>query len=195
MTVAAAPTRRPAPREYEPPAVEIVVPVLDEAATLERSIRRLDTYLGESFPFTARITIADNGSTDGTWQLATELASELNAVGAIRLEERGRGRALNAVWSGSDAQVLAYMDVDLSTGLEALLPLVAPLLSGHSDLAIGTRLARGSRVVRGTKRELISRFYNTVLHVVLGARSARIALKPHCASEKRAPRTRWRIAL
>ena len=170
MTVAAAPTSRPAARAFEPPAVEIVVPVLDEAATLERSIRRLDTYLGESFPFTARITIADNGSTDGTWQLATELASELNAVGAIRLEERGRGRALNAVWSGSDAQVLAYMDVDLSTALAALLPLVAPLLSGHSDLAIGSRLARGANVVRGAKRELISRSYNAILHVVLGAR-------------------------
>src|SRR5262245_52061013 len=138
MSVAAAPTRRPAAPAYEPPAVEIVVPVLDEAATLERSIRRLDAYLRDSFPFTARITIADNGSTDGTWQLATELAAELRAVRAIRLEERGRGRALNAVWSGSDAQALAYMDVDLSTDLAALLPLVAPLLSGHSDLSIGT---------------------------------------------------------
>src|SRR6516225_9151909 len=170
MTVAAAPTRLHAPRSYEPPAVEIVVPVLDEAATLERNIRRLDAYLRDSFPLTARITIADNGSTDGTWQLATALASELGAVRAIRLEERGRGRALNAVWSGSDAQVLAYMDVDLSTALAALLPLVAPLLSGHSDLAIGSRLARGAQVVRGTKRQLISRSYNAILHVVLGAR-------------------------
>ena len=170
MTVAAAPTRLHAPRSYEPPAVEIVVPVLDEAATLERNIRRLDAYLRDSFPLTARITIADNGSTDGTWQLATALASELGAVRAIRLEERGRGRALNVVWSGSDAQVLAYMDVDLSTALAALLPLVAPLLSGHSDLAIGSRLARGAHVVRGAKRELISRSYNAILHVVLGAR-------------------------
>jgi len=170
MTLAAAPTRRLAARAYEPPAVEIVVPVLDEAATLERSIRRLDAYLRDSFPFTARITIADNGSTDGTWQLATELASELRAVRAMRLEERGRGRALKAVWSDSDAQVLAYMDVDLSTDLAALLPLVAPLLSGHSDLAIGTRLHRGAHVVRGAKRELISRSYNAILHVVLGAR-------------------------
>jgi putative flippase GtrA len=170
MTVAAAPATLPAADAYEPPAVEIVVPVLDEASTLERSIRRLDTYLREGFPFSARITIADNGSTDGTWQLATALASELRAVRAIRLEERGRGRALNAVWSGSDARVLAYMDVDLSTDLAALLPLLAPLMSGHSDLAIGTRLARGAHVVRGAKRELISRSYNAILHLVLGAR-------------------------
>jgi putative flippase GtrA len=170
MTVAAAPTRRPAALGYEPPAVEIVVPVLDEAETLERSIRRLDAYLRDSFPFSTRITIADNGSTDGTWQLAAALASELPAVRAIRLEERGRGRALNAVWSGSDARVLAYMDVDLSTDLAALLPLVAPLISGHSDLAIGTRLAHGAHTVRGAKRELISRSYNAILRLVLGAR-------------------------
>ena len=69
----------------------------------------------------------------------------------VHLAEKGRGRALRAVWSASDAPVLAYMDVDLSTDLAALLPLVAPLISGHSDLAIGTRLARGSRVVRGAE--------------------------------------------
>ena len=83
----------------------------------------------------------------------------------MRLEQKGRGRALHQVWSDSDAQVLAYMDVDLSTDLAALAPLVAPLISGHSDLAIGTRLGRGSRVVRGAKREIISRCYNLILRV------------------------------
>ncbi len=169
MSVATAVNERRAVSRHEPPAVEIVVPVLDEAATLEPSVRRLHDYL-ESFPFTTRVTIADNGSTDGTWEIASALACELRTVRAIRLQERGRGRALNAVWSGSDARVLAYMDVDLSTDLSALLPLVAPLLSGHSDLAIGSRLARGAHVTRGTKRELISRSYNMILHVALGAR-------------------------
>jgi Glycosyl transferase family 2 len=94
----------------------------------------------------------------------------LAEVRAVRLEQPGRGRALRAVWSQSDAEVLAYMDVDLSTDLNALLPLVAPLLSGHSDLAIGTRLARGSRVIRGLKREFISRCYNMLLHEKLTPR-------------------------
>ena len=80
---------------------------------------------------------------------AQQLVATLPAVAAVRLEEKGRGRALKRVWSESDAVVLAYMDVDLSTDLDALLPLVAPLMSGHSDLAIGTRLHRSSRVVRG----------------------------------------------
>src|SRR3984885_7952503 len=150
--------------------VDIVVPVRNEERDLAPSILRLATYLRESFPFTARITIADNGSTDATWSIATRLAGELDGVRAVRMEQAGRGRALRAIWSQSDAEVLAYMDVDLSTDLNALLPLVAPLVSGHSDLAIGTRLARGSRVVRGPKREVISRCYNLLLHVFMGAR-------------------------
>jgi putative flippase GtrA len=117
-----------------------------------------------------RITIVDNASDDATWPVACRLARELPGVHALRLAEKGRGRALHAAWASSEAAVLAYMDVDLSTDLAALLPLVAPLLSGHSDVAIGSRLAPGARVVRGPKREVISRCYNLVLRVVLGAR-------------------------
>jgi putative flippase GtrA len=150
--------------------VDIVVPVRNEERDLAPSVRRLVSYLREGFPFTARVTIADNGSTDGTWAIAGRLARDFDEVRAVHMEQPGRGRALRAVWSQSDAEVLAYMDVDLSTDLNALLPLVAPLLSGHSDVAIGTRLARGSRVIRGPKRELISRCYNLLLHACMGAR-------------------------
>ena len=114
--------------------------------------------------------IADNASTDSTPAVARDLAAALPGVRTVRLERKGRGRALRAAWAASDARVVCYMDVDLSTDLRALLPLVAPLLSGHSDVAIGTRLARSARVVRGPKRELISRTYNTLLHMTLRAR-------------------------
>ncbi|HLJ98769.1 MAG TPA: bifunctional glycosyltransferase family 2/GtrA family protein [Streptosporangiaceae bacterium] len=149
--------------------VDIVVPVKNEERDLEPSVRRLVEYLRDGFPFPARVTIADNGSTDGTWQVAARLEVAFPEVRAVHLNLPGRGRALRAIWSASEADVLAYMDVDLSTDLNALLPLVAPLLSGHSDLAIGTRLARGSRVVRGPKREVISRCYNLLLRTSLGA--------------------------
>ena len=156
--------------ELVPPAVEIVVPVRNEERILESSVRRLHAFLTSSFPFSFRVTIADNGSTDGTWRIASKLEHELPHVRAARLELAGRGHALHSVWSKSTASVLVYMDADLSTDLKALLPLVAPLLSGHSDLAIGSRLARGARVVRGPKRELISRAYNTLLSTTLRAR-------------------------
>jgi putative flippase GtrA len=152
------------------PQVDIVVPVRNEERDLAPSVRRLVAFLRDSFPFTARVTIADNGSTDATWAIASQLARELPEVRAVHMELPGRGRALRAIWSQSEADVLAYMDVDLSTDLNALLPLVAPLLSGHSDVAIGTRLARGARVIRGPKREVISRSYNLLLRSLIGAR-------------------------
>src|SRR3954449_3055520 len=152
------------------PAVDVVVPVYDEEVDLGPGIRRLHAYLSDRFPFTWRITIADNASRDSTPLVAASLAAELPGIRVVRLEEKGRGRALRTVWSASDADVLAYMDVDLSTDLDALLPLVAPLISGHSDLAIGSRLARSARVVRGPKREIISRCYNGVLRVALRVR-------------------------
>jgi putative flippase GtrA len=148
-------------------AVEIVVPVYDEATDLARSIERLHGYLSERFPLSWRVTIADNASTDGTWAIACDLACRLKGVRAVHVDRKGRGRALREVWSTSTARVVAYMDVDLSTDLDALLPLVAPLVSGHSDVAIGTRLASGSRVVRGPKREVISRVYNMLLKATM----------------------------
>jgi putative flippase GtrA len=152
------------------PQIDVVVPVYDEEAVLERSIRRLHRFLSSEFPFTWRIVVADNASTDTTPAIAARLARELPGVELLRLERKGRGRALRAAWSASAARVVCYMDVDLSTDLRGLLPLVAPLLSGHSDLAIGTRLAHGARIVRGTRRELISRSYNRLLHTALRTR-------------------------
>jgi putative flippase GtrA len=148
-------------------AVEIVIPVHNEQDDLAASIYRLAAYLDERFPLSWLITIADNASTDHTWAIAGRLAVDVEGVRAVRLNEKGRGRALRATWSASTAEVVAYMDVDLSTDLDALLPLVAPLLSGHSDVAIGSRLAPGARVVRGPKREVISRVYNLVLKATL----------------------------
>jgi putative flippase GtrA len=157
-------------RELGVPVLDVVVPVYNEQVALADSIHRLHRHLREDFPYPVRITIADNASIDDTPFIAAELAAELSDVRVVRLEQKGRGRALHQVWTDSDAQVLAYMDVDLSTDLAALAPLVAPLISGHSDLAIGTRLGRGSRVVRGAKRELISRCYNLILKSTLQAR-------------------------
>ena len=169
----AEPTCSPEPPVDTPtpaPVVDIVVPVYNEERALAPSIERLHTYLGARFPFTWRITIADNASTDATAAIATDLAARLPHVRTIHLDEKGRGRALRTAWTGSDAAVVAYMDVDLSTDLDALLPLVAPLVSGHSDVAIGCRLSPAASVARAPKRELISRTYNLLLRSVLATR-------------------------
>ncbi|GAB2611301.1 sugar translocase [Paractinoplanes abujensis] len=167
-------TTQPSPTaaatRFDAPVLDVVVPVYNEEIDLEPCVRRLHGYLAAHFPYRFRITIADNASTDSTASVAGRLAGELTEVEWVHLPEKGRGRALKHVWTHSDAAVMAYMDVDLSTDLGALLPLVAPLISGHSDLAIGSRLARGSRVVRGAKREFISRSYNLILRGTLSAR-------------------------
>ena len=150
--------------------LDIVIPVYNEERDLPGSVRRLHEFLAAEVPYPSRITIADNASTDRTLAVARELAAELSDVDVIHLDQKGRGGALYTAWMASDADVVAYMDVDLSTELSALMPLVAPLISGHSDIAIGSRLAKSSRVVRGPKREFVSRSYNLFLRSVLGAR-------------------------
>jgi hypothetical protein len=158
---------RPAPREY---LVEVTVPVYNEEKVLAESVRQLHAYLTANLPFRFVITIADNASTDETFAIARRICEELTGVRAIHLDRKGRGLALRHVWGSSSADVVAYMDADLSTGLDAFLPLIAPLVSGHSDLATGSRLSPGATVVRGLKREFISRVYNLLLRVVLAAR-------------------------
>jgi putative flippase GtrA len=150
--------------------VDIVVPVYNEESILEASVDRLRDHLDSTFPFLWRIVIVDNASTDATSRIAQQLASEDGRIGHLRLEQKGRGRALRSAWQASTADVVVYTDVDLSTGLTGLLPLVAPLVTGHSDIAIGSRLSSASVVARGPKREVISRCYNLLLRVVFAVR-------------------------
>lgn len=148
--------------------LDVVIPVHNEEAQLAASVERVLAHL-RTMPWSFRITVADNASTDQTDLIARRLAHTHRDVSVVHLAEKGRGRALKRVWQDSQSEVLVYMDVDLSTDLAALLPLVAPLVSGHSDLAIGSRLTRASRVERGARRELISRGYNLILRRVLSA--------------------------
>ena len=148
----------------------MVIPVYNEERDLAPSVRKLHRFLRENLTVPATITIADNASRDGTLAVAEDLSTELGGVRVLHLDAKGRGRALRAAWLSSTAGVVAYMDVDLSTDLKGFAPLVGPLLSGQSDVGIGSRLARGARTRRGVKREVISRGYMTVLRLALGVR-------------------------
>jgi len=144
--------------------VEVVLPVYNEEQSLEANVELLVGYLEDELPFAWRVTIADNASVDATPFLASTLAARHPRVHSLRLERKGRGFALRSAWLASDAEVVSYMDVDLSTNLESFLPLVAPLVSGHSEVAIGTRLARQAHVRRRLGREVLSRGYNLLVH-------------------------------
>jgi glycosyltransferase involved in cell wall biosynthesis len=152
------------------PVLDIAIPVHNEERVLEQSVRALHAYVRAEVPFATRLTVVDNASDDGTRLIGMRLATQLDGVRFMHLPEKGRGRALRTAWMSSDARVVAYMDVDLSTSLESLGALIAPLLSGSSDISIGSRLAPGARVRRSAERELISRAYNLLLRSVLHTR-------------------------
>jgi glycosyltransferase involved in cell wall biosynthesis len=140
------------------PQLDIVIPVYNEAHVLEGSIERLRSHLrDDAFPYTWRIVVADNASTDRTLAVAQALEDRLGDVSVVHLPQKGRGRALSKVWLESDADGMCYMDVDLSTGLESLVPLAAGVLDEGYDLAYGSRMSAGSQIERSLKREITSR--------------------------------------
>jgi glycosyltransferase involved in cell wall biosynthesis len=155
--------------DNDAPMLDIVIPVYNEQEQLEKSVLTLREYLRNDFPYSWQITIVDNGSQDETWNIARRLEQTYRGeVQALHMDQKGRGRALRRAWGSSRAAVVCYMDVDLSTGLEGLLPLVSPLMTGHSMIAIGSRLARGAKVKRQWKREIISRCYNLLIKMIFG---------------------------
>lgn len=150
--------------------VEVVVPVLNEGHVLAQSVQTLHAFLTEHLPYDWTVIIAENGSQDNTLDEAHRLASVLPHVRVMTTTHPGRGRALRAAWSGTTADVVCYTDVDLSTSLDHLRPLVEAILQGGYDIAVGSRLLPGSRVTRSWRRRMISRGYNLLLRTVLGVR-------------------------
>ena len=144
-------------------SVDVVIPVLNEEKDLPRSVAVLWDFFNEHLPYQWQIVIADNGSTDKTLAVAQALSQQYPRVTYIHLDLRGRGRALRKAWLESKADVVSYMDVDLSTKLTAFPKLVQVLVDESYDVAIGSRLVRGSRVKRGLKREITSRSYNLLI--------------------------------
>lgn len=151
--------------------VEIVIPIYNEQKELEANIKKLHSFLSRKLTsYKWHITIADNASTDGSLKIAKKLAKTYRQVGYLHLDERGRGRAVRKAWKESEANIFAYMDVDLSTDLNNFPPLLYALTRGF-DISIGSRLLSASKVVnRPLKREILSRSYNILIKLFFGTR-------------------------
>jgi len=145
--------------------ISVVIPVYNEEKALPDSVAKLRDFLSQNLQHQCHIVIADNASTDKTWEIAQSLAQKYSDVMPIHIDEKGRGRALRKVWLESKADIVSYMDVDLSTSLEAFPKLVQSIIDG-ADIAIGSRLKRGARTTRGLKREFTSRCYNFLIKVM-----------------------------
>jgi len=147
--------------------VDIVLPVLNEAHVLVQLATKLHKYLASNLPYKWRIVIADNGSTDDTAAIARRLAERHPEIRLLQLPEKGRGRALKQAWVSSKADILAYMDIDLSTNLDSFKPMITSLITGDAGLVTGSRLMKQSRTTRGFKREFISRCYNRIIRTTM----------------------------
>tara|TARA_B100000519_G_C14149842_1_gene394024 strand:+ start:214 stop:930 length:717 start_codon:yes stop_codon:yes gene_type:complete len=146
--------------------VDIVIPVLNEQKALPACIAKLQNYISNNIDQECSIIIADNGSNDATPEVSKNLVSEYENIQYIRIPERGRGLALKTVWSKSESDIVCYMDVDLSTDLEAL-PILIEQLGDKYHIAIGSRLSKTSIVSnRSFQRELTSRGYNLLLKLL-----------------------------
>ena len=179
-----------------PPSVDVVIPVLNEEAALPGSIASLHAFLSQNLASPWRIVIADNGSDDATPQVSQTLTQQYPEVSYLRLEQRGRGRALRRAWLESDADIVSYMDVDLSTDLQAFTRLVQALQEGY-HVAVGSRLIPSAEVrLRTLKREVISRGYNLLIKLMFRThfhdaqcgfkaltRAAAQALVPHVSDQ------------
>jgi glycosyltransferase involved in cell wall biosynthesis len=149
------------------PQLDIVIPVYNEAHVLVGSVEKLRSFLHETnFPYTWRVVVADNASTDRTLDVAQELSRQHDDVAAIHVPQKGRGRALKKAWLESDAGAMCYMDVDLSTDLSCLLPLANVVLQDGYDLATGSRMTRGSKTTRSLRRETTSRGFIALIKLL-----------------------------
>ena len=154
-------------------SVDLVIPCYNEERVLAESVGKLCAWAAEHLPYRWRVVVADNASTDGTLAVAQRLAAEdPDGVGYIHLDRKGRGRALKKAWLESPADAMCYMDVDLSTDLEMIKPLLAGVLDEGFDVAYGSRLSRGSDIERSLKREINSRGYITLIKLLFWTKFA-----------------------
>jgi len=150
-------------------SVDIVVPVYNEEKILEKSISTLYNFLEKNFKYDWNIIIADNASKDNTLEVANSLSKKYKKVKILHLNQKGRGRALRIAWTKSDADIVSYMDVDLSTDLSFFPIMIDSLIQGY-DVATGSRLMEGAEIKRSFKRELLSRGYNVLVRLILGVK-------------------------
>lgn len=158
-------------QELSPPkevsSVLVVLPVYNEERALRKSVQTLTTFLQDYDNYKWKIVIADNNSQDSTGDIGRLIASENSIVQYLYIPRKGRGIALRSAWQQTDYDFVSYMDIDLSTGLDALIRAV-DLLNEGVDIVVGNRLDKNSIIKRSLKREFVSRSYNIIIKMAIG---------------------------
>lgn len=147
-------------------SVDIVLPVYNEEKILKKNVLRLMSFLKNNIRQNWKIIISNNGSTDRTINIAKELAAKHTEIGYLDLSEKGKGRAIREAWLQSDANIVSFMDIDLSSDIRFFPDLISSIIKEEYDIVIGSRILKGAQVKRSIKREFASRFYNLLLKFV-----------------------------
>jgi len=148
--------------------INLTIPVFNEEIQLRQTVLTIQDFLARLPEFDWQLSIANNASTDDTLEIAYELRNQFQNIEILNLNQKGRGLALKRAWLGSDAEVLSYMDVDLSSDLEYFPRLLNPVIDGSVDLSIGSRLLKPELTQRGWKRQIISQGYNSLIKIWFG---------------------------
>ena len=157
-------------KDVKPVQISVVLPAYNEVNYLNSAVEKTIKAL-EEFTESYEIVIAEDGSTDGTAQLADELSQKIPGVRHIHREKRlGRGTALNNAFKQSRGQVLVYMDLDLATSLSFLKPLVEAITVEGYDFSTGSRMLPQSKAERTFSRSISSKTYNFLVRHMLGSK-------------------------
>jgi len=143
--------------------INITIPVYNEEKRMGDNVLKLYHYIKSSLKYPFEIIIADNGSTDNTPAIAKQLSYKYPEIKLLHIEQKGKGIAINTSWSRSKADILSFMDVDLSADLKHFQQLIDAILKDGYDITIGSRLITHKKVKRSLKREIISRCYSFLL--------------------------------
>ncbi|MCW3140831.1 MAG: glycosyltransferase family 2 protein [Methanophagales archaeon] len=147
--------------------ISVVLPAHNEAERIEDAVNQTRKALAE-FASSFEIIIAEDGSTDGTAEIASRIEAENSFVKHIHSEERlGRGKALSRAFKLATGEILAYLDVDLSTDMKHLKELINAIKEEHYDFATGSRMLKGSEVKRSFKRAALSKVFNFLVRKIL----------------------------
>lgn len=147
--------------------ISVVLPAHNEAGRIEDAVRQTKKALAD-FSSSYEIIIAEDGSTDGTAEIASRITSEDSFVRLMHSESRlGRGKALNHAFKLANGEILVYMDVDLSTDLIYLKPLIEAIEKEKYEFATGSRMKKGKEVKRSFKRAAMSKVFNFLVRKIL----------------------------
>ena len=151
--------------------LSIVIPAHNEAKRLPPSLEKIDSFLSQQ-DFTYEVLVVENGSTDGTFEIAESFIEKMPYLRVIHEEQRGKGLAVKRGMLEAVGEYRFFCDADLSMPIEQVVRFIPPQLA-DVEVSIGSReIAGAHRIDEPGYRHLIGRVFNTIVRWMVLARTA-----------------------